>query len=496
MTWSVSLDRTWSRCQRQYFFQHKMAWPTASDEQRKRAQFFKELLSPEMWQGKLVHKVIETIIIPEAKARRWPRPEYVINQAVLLAEKQFAFSHSKTYETVAKADVEDRYCVLAPHYFGMSNERELLDETIDVISLALRNLLSSQGLQAFLMGRRMYRMEKSHYFKVGETTVQAIPDLITPNKLRSGFDIIDWKVATASGRYDFQVAVYGLAVQATDWLFQQAPGDLYGYVINLLEPDPAIALADPYKINEDVLTATMDVIYEKLERIDALVKGRKFEQLNIEEFMVARSVGTCALCNWKTMCVEMSNGTPAKLLPIINQTQLSVHYRSFEVGSIPEGVDLPHNLQLIRRYVQLEYGTPATWITRGGKRCLAVGTAPKKDYPTALNAPILQNLLVPLRLMSGTTEISLNNPIEDNQQIVMNVLDFNIRSALRADEERLWKGNSPYIFYTKKQFSLGDTADAIALYPGFSCRVQFVSHIGFGLVIDTLSVFTDSMNFC
>lgn len=315
MTWSVSLDRTWSRCQRQYFFQYKMAWPTASDEQRRRAQFLKELLSPEMWQGKLVHKVIETIILPEAKTRRWPRPERAIDQAIALAERQFAFSHDKTYLTVAKSDTDERYCVLAPHYFEISNERELLDETIDVISRALRNLLSSEEMQAFLMGRRMYRVEKSHWFQVGETKLQSIPDLITPNKLRGGFDIIDWKVATASGRYDFQVAVYALAVRATDWLFQQAPGEIYGYVINLLEADPAIALADPYKINEDVLNATTDVIYEKLERIDALVKGRKFEQLNINEFLVARSVGTCALCNWKAMCVEMSNETPAQLLP-------------------------------------------------------------------------------------------------------------------------------------------------------------------------------------
>ena len=61
--WSISLDRTWSRCQRQYFFQHKMASPTASDEQRRRAQFLKEILSQELWQGKLVHKIIETIIL-------------------------------------------------------------------------------------------------------------------------------------------------------------------------------------------------------------------------------------------------------------------------------------------------------------------------------------------------------------------------------------------------------------------------------------------------
>lgn len=124
---------------------------------------------------------------------------------------------------------------------------------------------------------------------------------------------------------------------------------------------------------------------------------------------------------------------------------------------------------------------------------MAAGTAPrKKDYPTALDAPILQGLVVPLRLMPNVTEISLNNPSEDDQQIVTSFIDFSIRSTLHADEERLWKGNSPYIFYTKKALPLAGRANDVALYPGFSCRVQFVPNIGFGLVIDTLSVFTDS----
>ncbi len=122
-----------------------------------------------------------------------------------------------------------------------------------------------------------------------------------------------------------------------------------------------------------------------------------------------------------------------------------------------------------------------------------MGTTPKKkDYPIALDAPILQGLVVPLRLISSVTDIRLNSPTEDDQQIITNFLDFNIRSALRSDEERLWKGISPYIYYTKKPLSLPGRTNDVALYPGFSCRVQFVPNIGFGLVIDTLSVFTDA----
>lgn len=164
-----------------------------------------------------------------------------------------------------------------------------------------------------------------------------------------------------------------------------------------------------------------------------------------------------------------------------------------EIGSIPEGVDLPHNLQLIRRHVQHEYGAPATCIIRDGKRFLAVGTKPKKkDYPATIDAPILQGLVVSLRLTSDITRLNLVNSIEDDQQIITNFLDFDLRAALRSDEERLWKGNSPYIFYTKQPVPLRTNANGVNLYSGFSCRMQFVPNVGFGLVVDTLSVFTDS----
>lgn len=319
MEWSISQDRVWSRCQRQYFFQYLMASSRANDKQRRKAQFLKDLLTPELWQGKLVHRIIETVILPSIADRpsKWPRPEAVIPHAIALAKKQFAFSLGKSYEDPAfeKKEAEDSYCVLEAHYHGIYEDRDLLDETISKISDALRNLLSSERMKAFLMGRPLYRFEKSHYFKVTDTTVKAIPDLVLVNKNRSGIDVIDWKLTHTSDPYDLQIAVYALAVKHTDWLFRQAPGELHGYVINLLEADPAISLIDPYRVDESVLDRTMDIIYEKIEPVEALLKGRKYEQLSIHDFKGPKSHGTCGLCKWKSMCVEMIHGTPAKLLP-------------------------------------------------------------------------------------------------------------------------------------------------------------------------------------
>ena len=103
----------------------------------------------------------------------------------------------------------------------------------------------------------------------------------------------------------------------------------------------------------------------------------------------------------------------------------------------------------------------------------------------------MQELVVKLNLLPSQTQISTSSPSEDEQQIITDHLDFNLRSSFRSDETHLWKGNSPYIFYTKKPLQLDTSGDDLELYPGFSCRVRYLPDIGFGLVIDTLSVFTD-----
>jgi hypothetical protein len=270
-----------------------MANVRASDEQRNHAQFLKNIMSPEVWHGKLVHRIIEKSILEKVAAKKWPETNDVVAEAVILAEKQFAFSHDKTYETSSKKSADDIYCVLTPHYFGTSYDQDILDQAITVVSTALQNLLESRQMRDFLMGRPQYRVEKSFYFSLGNTKVKAVPDLVMPNKQRGGFDIVDWKVATTSGQYDFQVGVYALAVRATGQLYRQSPGETRGYVINLLEEEPGIALVDPYKLNDDALNRIMDIVYEKNERIEVLIKGRKWQELKIDDFMFAR------LCVWR-----------------------------------------------------------------------------------------------------------------------------------------------------------------------------------------------------
>jgi hypothetical protein len=293
-----------------------MASATArKDEKRQLAQFLGTVKQVSWWQGTIVHKIIEDHLIPSLQSGKWPSLSLLLAEASSLAKRQFEFSQAGLYRTVPKKHQRDDYCILAPHFFGEDIDPHLLDNSITVISTALNNLLSSQSLKQFLMKRPAYHREKKLHFKVAGTTIRAIPDLVVPARTEDGLDIIDWKVATTSGSYHFQVAVYALAAQATSWLNPYTSSGVHGYVVNLLATDPAVALDDPYVVNQETLSATIDIIYEKIERIQALTQGKKFKELDISQFMYARSVGTCAMCHWHQMCVEMGDGTPAKLLP-------------------------------------------------------------------------------------------------------------------------------------------------------------------------------------
>lgn len=314
MTWSVSAGRTWSRCQRQYFFDHIMGHHAARDALRQRAFFLGQIQSFSLWQGKVVHAALEDWILPSVQTGRWPDPKQIVPQALELAEKQFRFSAERKFDAIKKKEAGSAFCILAPHYFRERIAPDGLDQCLSTIQSALINLLNSNGLRQFLIGRQWYKSERTMFFKVGETTVQAQPDLIMPFRNGSGLDIIDWKVALNSSNYSFQVGVYALAAQENETLRAYAKAGLRAYVINLLDSDPESALKEAYVVTEAETIRTANEIYESIERMQCLIGGRKYDELDIAWFDFANSVGSCALCYWRELCLELSDESPAKSL--------------------------------------------------------------------------------------------------------------------------------------------------------------------------------------
>jgi hypothetical protein len=305
-----------------------MAWHNTKDPLRQRAYLLKQIQQLSWWPGRVVHRAIQRFVLPEIQEGRWPEEDRVISQAQDLARQQLSFSQTGRYRAMSKTDAGDAYCILAPHYFGEQIDPAAFDRTVAIIAEALYNLLSSQQMKNFLMGRHLYRWECRLSFKVEDTTVRAVPDLLLSSSQGLGLDVVDWKVATAASSYHSQVATYALAVLETPWLADHAQGGITGYVVNLLEAEPAVALEDPYAVDKRILTETTDIIYESIERIRALTDDKRYNQLEIGRFEYANSAGTCALCNWRELCMELGDGSPAESLPNIKSepTQLKLPF--------------------------------------------------------------------------------------------------------------------------------------------------------------------------
>jgi hypothetical protein len=330
MKHSISAERTWQRCKRQYFFSEIMANANASDQKRNKAQFLKQIDTTDEWVGNIIHGAIENQLIPALEDNHWPTENDVILNAVDLARRQFVFSATGRYDHVSKDDAGDEYCILQEHYFDRHTGRTNLDEVSEIIAQALSNLLRSQDLRLFLTGRKIYFAEKMLWFNVDGVNINTKLDLVMPFHDMTGLDIIDWKVASRASNYNYQIAVYALAALDNSDLpyFFLAQKQLRGYIINLLDDDPSGALEKAYYIDDEAILRTENTLFERIEHIRALRDSKRYTHLDLTTFALADSDGTCALCNWQELCVEMENDRTPQPLPRLESktTQLELPF--------------------------------------------------------------------------------------------------------------------------------------------------------------------------
>src|SRR5690606_28834611 len=103
-----------------------------------------------------------------------------------------------------------------------------------------------------------------------------------PSHDMAGLDIVDWKVASRASNYNYQIAVYAMAALHNNTLpyFSLAQKRVRGYLINLLEDDPSVALVKPYDIDDEALIRTENTLFERIEQIRPLRGNKRYNQLN------------------------------------------------------------------------------------------------------------------------------------------------------------------------------------------------------------------------
>jgi hypothetical protein len=219
--WSYSGERGFNRCQRQFYFREFVAHHSAKDPMRRECFVLKQLKTLDQWQGLLIHRAIETMVVPLLPSNARPAWDQVIAATVKMAERQREFTRARRYRDakLSKTKAGDDYAALALSEDDRDLTPEEWDATVGVIELAFRNLAKLDPLWEAIGGKRRYLSEMHMHLNYDGARIVVMPDLVYFRGIGQP-TIVDWKVSEALGGSDArnQIGVYAWALsQSPQW---------------------------------------------------------------------------------------------------------------------------------------------------------------------------------------------------------------------------------------------------------------------------------------
>lgn len=299
LKWSFSADKCFRRCQRQYVLQYLGAWHQTKDAVRKEAFLLKQVKTPELWHGNLVHRGLELYLVPQLRAGgaiNWSLP---LHETITMAERQFAFSASCRYreEGMSKAKAKDEYCALNVHESG-EDDSVILESAVKVVERAFTNLSRMEDLLAELQGRRDYWTELQVRAVYDAAAIEAHLDLMFFKEFGKP-TIVDWKISESQGGgdVDLQTALYAWALcQHPKWRVERAED------CELIEVQLLRQTFLRHRSNQDTFDRLENRIYRSVDRMLALTRGEKFSMEMLERCDFAANPNSCCFCPVKALC--------------------------------------------------------------------------------------------------------------------------------------------------------------------------------------------------
>lgn len=313
--WSISKVNTLRRCGRQFYFGYVAAHHSFKNPFRRTAFELQKMKNLKMWKGSLVDLGIEKFVINAMNDNQPINVEQVIERTIELAKRQFEFSARKKYKirSLSRKQVGDDYCILEVHEDGLDFDSARLEQEIfEDVRRCFNNFFTlffddyDLYLLDFLKSASWRRPNIRHVsFSFENFTVSPQIDLLLYRKNKP--IVIDWKISqNSSSDYSKQLLICGIAVKhAHDKKIGVGGGKLLSfsdvglYEINLLQGIIKHHVMTKGRVNEIV-----DYIYETGGDIELLVNGGKFNEVDIKKFGLTDNTGSCAMCNFRRLCVD------------------------------------------------------------------------------------------------------------------------------------------------------------------------------------------------
>jgi hypothetical protein len=307
MKWSITKSKTFSHCQRKWYYSEIVASPTSKDPIRREAYLLKQCKSLQAWRGSIVDQVIEKFVVPQIKIKRKPSEVEVMNICDAIMNKQLAFGKEALHRKlgVSKSKNPENYCAFYDVEYGGSLQEDKVQEAKKEARAALRNLLQDELLDDIMRQNSYIVAQRQLSFKLNSFSVSCTPDLIVFND--GAPEIIDWKVHSFGNADSWlQLGVYAVALTNAkphkDFPLTLQTKTQKATDIKLLEFQLLKNKKRQHFVTEEDEADIYDYIFKSCLDIEKVVGVGNYETLDINQFQTARSPRFCQNCQFKKLC--------------------------------------------------------------------------------------------------------------------------------------------------------------------------------------------------
>jgi CRISPR/Cas system-associated exonuclease Cas4 (RecB family) len=208
-SWSISRDRIFQTCPRQYYFNYYGywgGWEINAPQRINQIYILKQLKNRFMWAGEKVHSCIKHSLTNLRRGISVLDVDQIVDITLNQMREEFRSSREKCYHTHPKT------CALFEHEYDVSISDDDWKKTADNMEQCLRNFYASETFATLRdLPRRMWlEVEDFSSFNLNNTKIWAVLDCSFRTE-DGGVTIIDWKtVRSMSEDVSMQLSCYAM----------------------------------------------------------------------------------------------------------------------------------------------------------------------------------------------------------------------------------------------------------------------------------------------
>jgi CRISPR/Cas system-associated exonuclease Cas4 (RecB family) len=293
-SWSISRDRAFQTCPRQYYFNYYGywgGWKTDAPERTRQIYILKNLKNRYMWAGAKVHDCIKHTLTNLQRGISVLDVDQIVDITLNQMREEFRSSREKRYLTHPKT------CALFEHEYEVPVSNDKWKKVADDMENCLRNFYASEtfGMLKELPQQMWLEVEDFSSFNLKNTKIWAVLDCSFRTDY-GGVTIIDWKTGRSmSEDVSMQLSCY--AMYAMDkWGIDSEKVKLIEY--NLLANQGVEFTVGASEI-ENTKTYIAGSIADMQSLLVDVVNNVPKEE---SAFLKMQDEGTRANCNFRKVC--------------------------------------------------------------------------------------------------------------------------------------------------------------------------------------------------